>query len=225
MPLLLLVRRSGCALRKYREATLFSADEVVDQENPLDNHSYCFALSGSRFAPVCAGSDAARHFLGGAATPPVREGRWHSATLFKYVNTHRRERIVTMMSLVRLTAIAVISVLILQSGCDFFCQQAEKEAPAEMQKETVPPCHGAGSEQPVEHKHQARHHETNKDCLHPQASDDNSKVQAKLFKAHLPANLVEAPRLPVQFESHVWISTAAPPGHSVSSFSTTILRI
>jgi hypothetical protein len=34
----------------------------------------CFALSGSRFAPVCANKDAVRHFIDGAATPPWKGG-------------------------------------------------------------------------------------------------------------------------------------------------------
>src|SRR5437667_8281278 len=38
------------------------------------DHYYGFALSRSRFAPVCAAFVASRHYLDGAATPPLRGG-------------------------------------------------------------------------------------------------------------------------------------------------------
>jgi len=38
------------------------------------DHYYGFALSRSRFAPVCAAFVASRHFFDGAATPPLRGG-------------------------------------------------------------------------------------------------------------------------------------------------------
>jgi len=40
------------------------------------DHYYGFALSRSRFAPVCASFVASRHFLDGAATPPLRGGEY-----------------------------------------------------------------------------------------------------------------------------------------------------
>src|SRR5436309_6914080 len=58
----------------------FVADGVVSSA-PLRKASrtdyyYGFALSRSRFAPVCAAFVASRHFLDGAATPPLRGGEY-----------------------------------------------------------------------------------------------------------------------------------------------------
>src|SRR6059036_3399895 len=58
----------------------FVADGVVSSA-PLrkasrTDHYYGFALSRSRFAPVCAAFVASRHFLDGAASPPLRGGEY-----------------------------------------------------------------------------------------------------------------------------------------------------
>ena len=59
---------------------------VVDQ-----HHDNCFALSGSRFAPVCAADEASRLFLTGAATPPrprrgvVPHSTFRSVTVLAYL--------------------------------------------------------------------------------------------------------------------------------------------
>jgi len=58
----------------------FVADGVVSSA-PLrkasrTDHYYGFALSRSRFAPVCAAFVASRHSLDGAATPPLRGGEY-----------------------------------------------------------------------------------------------------------------------------------------------------
>ena len=58
----------------------FVADGVVSSA-PLrkasrTDHYYGFALSRSRFAPVCAAFVASRHFFDGAATPPLRGGEY-----------------------------------------------------------------------------------------------------------------------------------------------------
>src|SRR5438034_8789810 len=49
-----------------------------DRRNHLGrtDHYYGFALSRSRFAPVCAASVASQHLLDGACTPPLRGGEW-----------------------------------------------------------------------------------------------------------------------------------------------------
>ncbi len=61
-------RRGGVAATpiRFREATLIGADGVVSlaKTRPRrSDHFYCFALSRSRFAPVCAALVAPRHFL------------------------------------------------------------------------------------------------------------------------------------------------------------------
>src|SRR5438105_13773944 len=38
------------------------------------DHYYGFALSRSRFAPVCAAFGGSRHLIGGASSPPLRGG-------------------------------------------------------------------------------------------------------------------------------------------------------
>src|SRR6059036_1432922 len=49
-----------------------------DRRNHLGrtDHYYGFALSRSRFAPVCAASVASQHLLDGASTPPLRGGEY-----------------------------------------------------------------------------------------------------------------------------------------------------
>ena len=42
------------------------------------DHYYGFALSRSRFAPVCAAFVASQHFLDGASTPPLRGGEYNA---------------------------------------------------------------------------------------------------------------------------------------------------
>src|SRR5207249_11861907 len=68
----------------------FVADGVVSSA-PLrkasrTDHYYGFALSRSRFAPVCAAFVASRHFFDGAATPPLRGGGYDAFKFDPHVN-------------------------------------------------------------------------------------------------------------------------------------------
>jgi hypothetical protein len=47
------------------------------------NHYSCFALSGSRLAPVCADAVASHLFLDGAATPPISGGELPAGTFIR----------------------------------------------------------------------------------------------------------------------------------------------
>ena len=74
-------RRGGVsATSKKMDPFRLVADGVVSSarlRRPAElTTNYGFALSRSRFAPVCASFVASRHFLDGAATPPLRGGEY-----------------------------------------------------------------------------------------------------------------------------------------------------
>jgi hypothetical protein len=56
-------------VRKRSRSHLVDAREAHIILIEFSNHYYCFALSGSRFAPVCAFKER-ELFVDGAATPP-----------------------------------------------------------------------------------------------------------------------------------------------------------
>ena len=110
------------------------------------------------------------------------------------------------MNLVKLSAIVMTVVLILQTGCDLWCQHAEQmTSTTQSHGGAVPPCHGAGESQ-KESKHQHGDHGAPKDCLHPQAADDNSKLQNKIVKATFPVAAIEFSGLPTRFEAREFLS-------------------
>src|SRR5215471_6050745 len=95
-----LKRRGGCAVKKYREATLVRADGVVRPEKSLGLNAFaelttilCFALSRSRFAPVCGNSVASRHLIYAAATPPFQGGECRLIAIDSHV--HRPPTVIT----------------------------------------------------------------------------------------------------------------------------------
>src|SRR5437867_980582 len=76
-----LLAEEGCPRHpKTMDPFRFVADGVVSSarlRRPAElTTNYGFALSRSRFAPVCASFVASRHFLDGAATPPLRGGEY-----------------------------------------------------------------------------------------------------------------------------------------------------
>ena len=105
------------------------------------------------------------------------------------------------MALVKTCAVVVVLALFLQSGCDLLCQHAEEVTSATPPPGTaVPPCHD------TEHREsdpkESRNHETPKDCIHPQATDDNSKLQTKMVKASQPVAIVEVADIHSHFQFH-----------------------
>jgi hypothetical protein len=109
------------------------------------------------------------------------------------------------MNLVKLSAIVMTVVLVLQAGCDLWCQHAEEITSAPSHDGAVPPCHGAGESQ-KDSKQQPVNHGTPKDCLHPQAADDNSKLQNKIIKATYPVAVIGFSGLPIRFEAREFLS-------------------
>ena len=121
------------------------------------------------------------------------------------------------MNLFRAGATLMALVLVFQTGCDLWCQHAEQMA-AIQQDDAVPPCHGVG-ESPIDTKDsQSGHHSTTKDCLHPQAADDSTKLQSKIVKQGQPVAIVALPGVPVRLEMSQWqkmplaINDLVPPG-------------
>src|SRR5437867_8397379 len=73
-------RRGGRDINKMlRSILIYGADGVVRPAKrfPRSDHFYGFALSRSRFAPVCAF---------GAATPPLRGGEYSSQRKLRFSN-------------------------------------------------------------------------------------------------------------------------------------------
>ena len=124
------------------------------------------------------------------------------------------------MALVKTCAAIVALALFLQSGCDLWCQHADQMASArQLADGAVPPCHHPADSKP-DSKDSSKH-ESHKGCVHPQAADDNSKLQAKVVKANLPVALVvsvESPALRYSrelapraaFLSHIVLSPPPP---------------
>jgi hypothetical protein len=130
------------------------------------------------------------------------------------------------MRLAKLTALVVTFVLVLQSGCDFFCQHAEEMASQRVQGNAVPPCHSTGSGENSNHQDQHRDHQTAKDCLHLQAIDDGSKLQTKVVKASQPVAIVALATIQVLVHSRVPVlATDFPSDVKPSGPSSPVLRI
>lgn len=125
----------------------------------------------------------------------------------------------------KLSAIVMTVVLVLQAGCDLWCQHAEQITSTQSHDGAVPPCHGAGDSQ-KDSKHQPINHGTPKDCLHPQAADDNSKLQKKIVKASYPVAVVEFSSLPIRVEAREFLSWVIPSNDvSRASPPLSVLRI
>jgi hypothetical protein len=129
------------------------------------------------------------------------------------------------MALVKTCAVVVVLALFLQSGCDLWCQHAEEVTSAtQPEGAAVPPCHD--TEQGESGPQKSGNHETPKDCVHPQAADDNSKLQTKVIKASHPVAIVEVADIYSRVQFHPVVSSApvlypVKPSASASS----ILRI
>lgn len=106
--------------------------------------------------------------------------------------SRRLRRIVRTMSLGKWTAVIVTFALVLQTGCDLWCHQAAEIASASQGQSTAtPPCHDANHNQNSKNKqHSGGKHEMPVACLHPQVTDDSSKLGAKVAVAVLPAATV-----------------------------------
>jgi hypothetical protein len=61
-------RGAAGVVSKSREACLYARVAILILLE-ITNHYYCFALSGSRFAPVCAAKERDL-FINGAVLPP-----------------------------------------------------------------------------------------------------------------------------------------------------------
>jgi hypothetical protein len=135
------------------------------------------------------------------------------------------ESIVTLMALPKTCASILALALILQSGCDFWCQDAEQVTSMNPIKDGgVAPCHHSGSDHSGP-KHSGGSPE-HKGCVHPQAADDNSKLRAKVTKAERPIAIIDAPQTYRQaFLDHVVPSGALSGPIPQSGPPSTILRI
>ena len=109
--------------------------------------------------------------------------------------SRRLRRIVRAMRLVKWTAVIVTFALVLQTGCDLWCHQAAEIASASQGQSTAtPPCHDASHNQNSQNKqHSGGKHEMPVGCLHPQVTDDSSKLGAKAAVVVLPAATVAVP--------------------------------
>jgi hypothetical protein len=129
------------------------------------------------------------------------------------------------MALAKTCAAIVALALFLQSGCDLWCQHAEQTASVNPSQDGgVPPCHhaGNGSSNP---KHSGGNPE-HKNCIHPQAANDNSKVQAKVIKFEQPISIIETPQTYAQaYFDHVVPSGVSPGLIRQSGPPSSILRI
>ena len=130
------------------------------------------------------------------------------------------------MRLAKLTALVIAFVLVLQTGCDFFCQRAEEVASQRVQGSAVPPCHGTGDGENSDHRDQHNDHHAAKDCLHPQAADDGSKLQTKIVKASPPDAVATLAAVPVLVHSRILVvATEFPRGVKPTGPSSSVLRI
>ena len=115
----------------------------------------------------------------------------------------RSEAYIGSMNLFRVGATLMALVLVFQAGCDLWCQHAEQMA-AIQQDRAAPPCHGAG-DSPIDTKDSPSGHDgPTRDCLHPQAADDSSKLQSKIVKQSQPVVIVELSGVPVRLEMSEW---------------------
>ena len=107
------------------------------------------------------------------------------------------------MTLAKTCAAIVALVLFLQTGCDLWCQHAEQIASAkESHEDAVPPCHHSGDGKSDPKKSGSQSHEN---CVHPQAVNDNSKSEAKIYRADQTAVMIQVAALDwhVEFQNAV----------------------
>jgi hypothetical protein len=89
------------------------------------------------------------------------------------------------MNLLKTCAAVLSLVLVLQTGCDLWCHHAESDS-VSVQQTAGPPapaCHGTTDRSEGSEKVPTRDDESSKGCVHPQAADDNSKLQTKVVNA------------------------------------------
>jgi hypothetical protein len=126
------------------------------------------------------------------------------------------------------TCAAILALaLFVQSGCDLWCQHAERTTSVDpMQDGGVPPCHQPQSgNDNSDSKHSGGSPEHN-NCVHPQAADDNSKLQAKVIKAEQSIAIIETPHTFRQTDFDYVVPSGASPGLIRQSGPlTAILRI
>ena len=130
------------------------------------------------------------------------------------------------MILFRTCAALLSMILVLQTGCDFWCDETESDWVSLVESTAAPECHrtadkGDGSEQEP-----TRHHEPSKECVHPQATDDYSKLQTKILKASHPAAANEFPGIQLRVEPRaIAFNFSSKDFLTVSPPSSLILRI
>ena len=96
------------------------------------------------------------------------------------------------MRLTKLLAAVMAMILVVQVGCDLWCQHAQEATPTQSQNGAAPPCHGT-EEGSSDAPHQPWNHGATKDCTHPEAADDNSKLQSKIARAGQFVAFIESP--------------------------------
>jgi hypothetical protein len=129
------------------------------------------------------------------------------------------------MNLFRVAAAVMALVLVFQTGCDLWCHHAEQMA-AVPQDGAAPPCHGAGESPSDTEDQSSGNHGTTRDCLHPQAADDSSKLQAKIVKESQPVGVIEFSGVPLRLETREWqMAPLATNVMSPSGRPLTVLRI
>ena len=111
------------------------------------------------------------------------------------------------MRLTKLFAAVMAMILIVQAGCDLWCQHAQEATATQSPNGAAPPCHGA-EEGSSDTPHQPRNHGAPKDCIHPEAADDNSKFQSKIGKASQFVVLIESPVVVSYFPSDALLAEA-----------------
>ena len=129
------------------------------------------------------------------------------------------------MALSKTGAAILALALFLQSGCDFWCHHAEQIASMNPAPDGgIPPCHHSGDGN-SDSKHSGGN-PAHKTCVHPQAADDNSKLQAKVIKADQPIAIIETPLAYSQaYFDHVVPSGVSPGLTRQSGPTSAILRI
>lgn len=132
------------------------------------------------------------------------------------------------MSLLKTCAAVLSLILVLQTGCDLWCHRAESEGGSSQHTAVtpVPACHGTTEKSEGSEQKPAGNHEPSKDCVHPQAADDNSKLHTKIAKASHPVVFVDFPVVQVGIQLHALTFSAPDTGpFKVAPPSSLILRI
>lgn len=122
---------------------------------------------------------------------------------------------------------AILSmILVLQTGCDFWCHETESDWVSLVESTAAPACHGTADKGDGSEQEPSRHHEPSKECLHPQATDDNSKLQTKIVKASHPAAVNEFSGIQLHVQPRtIAFSFSSKDFLNVSPPSSLILRI